>query len=85
LSYSLLIDGSALESFGFFKEVDDTYGPQSVVSALGLLTNGFVIQTYDIWAPSFTAITTGWSLSFATPTTGWSLSFTVPTTGWSAM
>jgi len=80
----MLIDGSGLESFGLFRTIVDTYGPQTVVGPYGLLLRGLAFNISEQWAPSFTAPINGWTQSFATPTNTWT-GFTLPVTVWTGM
>lgn len=77
-----MIQGSGLESMGFFRTIPDTYIQQSVVGTFGLLTQGFVYRVDEQWAPSFTLPINSWS-GITLPTTLWTgISLITTSTTW---
>ena len=79
---TFIVDGSGLESMGFFRVIVDTYGQQALVGPYGLMLRGLAFRIDEQWAPSFTLPVNGWTLSFANPVNGWTIAFATPSNGW---
>ena len=77
---SFLIDGFALEEFGFCREINDTYGFQTVIAPYALLLRGLCYRVDEQWAPGYTAVIVAWT-GVSLPSTTWT-GITLPTTTW---